>query len=74
MGTDLAAFLAIVAVGLSGDPLTETWSIGTGFDDAFVNRGIAGTHNKYEGDASIMRVCSLHAINCALSMLTRHVG
>ena len=50
--------MAIVAVGLSGDPLTETWSIGRGFTPLvplFPARGIAGTHNKYEGDASAMR-------------------
>jgi hypothetical protein len=61
MGADLAGFLAILAVGISGDPLTETWSIGTGFTpvDGVTARGIAGTHNKYEGDSSVMRVCLL---------------
>ncbi|CZT15276.1 uncharacterized protein RCC_01140 [Ramularia collo-cygni] len=58
MAPDLAAFLGIVAVGLSGDPLTETWSIGPPFKPSlpiFPARGILGTHNKYEGDASIVR-------------------
>lgn len=59
MGTDLAGFLAILAVGLSGDPITQRWSIGPPFTPSvpiFPARGILGTHNKYEGDASIMRV------------------
>ncbi|KAM3416821.1 hypothetical protein BST61_g8412 [Cercospora zeina] len=58
MAPDLAGFLAILAVGIAGDPLTQTWSIGTGFTPSlplFPARGILGTHNKYEGDASIMR-------------------
>ncbi|KAG4443914.1 hypothetical protein IFR05_000554 [Cadophora sp. M221] len=58
MAPDLAAFLAVVAVALGGDPLTQSWSIGNGFTPAvplFPANGIAGTHNKYEGDASIIR-------------------
>lgn len=58
MGTDLSAFLAIVAVGLEGDPLTETWSIGKGIPTGLgsTSNGLYGVHNKYEGDSSIMRV------------------
>lgn len=59
MAPTLSAFLAIVAVGLGGDPITQRWSIGGSFAPSlplFPARGIAGTHNKYEGDASIMRV------------------
>lgn len=51
MGVDLAGFLAVLGVGLAGDPLTEHWSIGRGFTPSvplFPARGIAGTHNKYE--------------------------
>ncbi|PPJ57192.1 hypothetical protein CBER1_07024 [Cercospora berteroae] len=58
MAPDLAGFLAIIAVGIAGDPLTQRWSIGSAFTPAvplFPARGILGTHNKYEGDASIMR-------------------
>lgn len=58
MAPTLSAFLAIVAVGLGGDPITQRWSIGGSFAPSlplFPARGIAGTHNKYEGDASIMR-------------------
>lgn len=62
MAPDLAGFLAIIAVGIAGDPLTQRWSIGSAFTPAvplFPARGILGTHNKYEGDASIMRVSLL---------------
>jgi hypothetical protein len=60
MGADLAAFLAVIATALSGDPLTESWSIGKGYETVAFgeNRGLFGLHNKYEGDASIMRVCT----------------
>ncbi|EME41910.1 hypothetical protein DOTSEDRAFT_135330 [Dothistroma septosporum NZE10] len=58
MAPDLAGFLAILGVGLAGDPLSDTWSIGGMYTPSvplFPARGIIGTHNKYEGDASIMR-------------------
>ena len=56
MSPDLAAFLAIVSVALAGDPVTETWSIGGAFPNTlpFPANGILGTHNQYEGDASII--------------------
>jgi hypothetical protein len=62
MGTDLAAFLAIVAVALEGDPITESWSIGAGIPTGLgsTSNGLYGVHNKYEGDSSIMRVSSHH--------------
>lgn len=59
MGPDLSAFLAILGVGLAGDPVLQRWSIGDAFTPSvplFPARGILGTHNKYEGDASIFRV------------------
>jgi hypothetical protein len=31
MAPDLSLFLAVVSVALSGDPVTGTWSIGSGF-------------------------------------------
>lgn len=59
MGVDLSAFLAAIAIATSGDPVAQTWSIGDGFTPTlplFPAGGILSTHNKYEGDASIMRV------------------
>ncbi|KAK0103058.1 hypothetical protein ONS95_000765 [Cadophora gregata] len=60
MSPDLSLFLAIVSIALAGDPLTQTWSIGGAFPPSvpllFGNpSGIAGTHNQYESDASIVR-------------------
>lgn len=60
MAPDLSLFLAVVSVGLSGDPVTGTWSIGSGFTPALpltTAGGLVSTHNKYEGDASFGRVC-----------------
>jgi hypothetical protein len=54
-----AGFLATVAVATSGDPVTTQWSIGGAFTPSLPisqARGIIGTHNKYENDASIVRV------------------
>jgi hypothetical protein len=59
MAPDLSFFLAVVSVGLSGDPVTGTWSIGSGFTPALPLTsagGLVSTHNKYEGDASFGRV------------------
>ncbi|KAF2208184.1 hypothetical protein CERZMDRAFT_87914 [Cercospora zeae-maydis SCOH1-5] len=59
MSPELGAALAVIAVAISGDPITGTWSIGAGYNGALglLGRptGIAGTHNRYEGDASIVR-------------------
>ena len=59
MGPDLAGFLAAVSVLLSGDIPTQTWSIGGGFSASLpaLSRpyGLLGTHNEYEGDASVVR-------------------
>ncbi|KAH7330403.1 Chloroperoxidase [Rhexocercosporidium sp. MPI-PUGE-AT-0058] len=64
MSPDLSLFLAIVSIALqnlrAGDPLTETWSIDSGFPAAIPllfgkPSGIAGTHSQYESDASIFR-------------------
>lgn len=60
MGADLAAVLAAIAVLISGDIPTLTWSIGGGFKSSVPGvlsnpKGILGTHDKYEGDASIVR-------------------
>ncbi|KAL6707356.1 hypothetical protein ACN47E_004135 [Coniothyrium glycines] len=58
MSPDLALFLAVVSVALSGDPLTSRWSIGGKFPTAsslFPANGLVSTHNRYEGDASIVR-------------------
>jgi hypothetical protein len=58
MSPDLALFLAVVSTALAGDPVTGRWSIGGAFPATlpiFPATGIAGTHNQYEGDASIVR-------------------
>ncbi|GIZ46056.1 hypothetical protein CKM354_000919600 [Cercospora kikuchii] len=59
MSPELGAVLAAIAIAISGDPITGRWSIGGGFNGALglLGRptGIAGTHNRYEGDASIVR-------------------
>ncbi|KAM3421360.1 hypothetical protein BST61_g1757 [Cercospora zeina] len=59
MSPELGAALAAIAIAISGDPITGTWSIGAGYNGALglLGRptGIVGTHNRYEGDASIVR-------------------
>ncbi|SMR43126.1 unnamed protein product [Zymoseptoria tritici ST99CH_1E4] len=59
MSPELAIFLATYAALISGDPATGTWSIGAGFPGTVPllsnPTGIVGTHNRYEGDASIVR-------------------
>lgn len=59
MAPDLAIFLSVLSIAISGDPVTGTWSIGGGYDGTvpLLGRpvGIAGTHNQYESDASIVR-------------------
>jgi len=64
MAPDLSLFLAVVSVGLSGDPVTGTWSIGSGFTPTLPLTsagGLVSTHNKYEGDASFGRVRCLNS-------------
>lgn len=60
MSPELALFLAVVSIGLAGDPVAGIWSIGGEFQPTVPlltgpATGIAGTHNQYEGDASIVR-------------------
>lgn len=61
MAPDLSGFLAAVSVALAGDVVTQTWSIGGPFPapatDGLLSNpgGISNSHNKYEGDASIVR-------------------
>jgi hypothetical protein len=59
MSPELAIFLASYASIISGDPATGTWSIGAGYPASVPltsnPTGIVGTHNRYEGDASIVR-------------------
>ena len=60
MSKDLAAGLAVIAIAICGDPIARTWSIGAGQKGSSGllgdPTGILGTHNRYEGDASIVRV------------------
>ncbi|KAI5358678.1 putative chloroperoxidase [Septoria linicola] len=60
MSRDLAIFLAILSIAIAGDPVAGTWSIGGEYQPTvplLTGRatGIAGTHNQYESDASIVR-------------------
>lgn len=59
MSADLAIFLAIISIALAGDPVAGTWSIGGEYTPVTgllgQPSGIAGTHNQYESDASIVR-------------------
>ncbi|KAF2212834.1 hypothetical protein CERZMDRAFT_111854 [Cercospora zeae-maydis SCOH1-5] len=60
MSPDLSLFLAVLSVGISGDPVAGTWSIGGEYRPTvplLTGRasGIASTHNQYESDASIVR-------------------
>lgn len=58
MAPDLAIFLAAVSIGLSGDPVKGTWSIGSGYKGTLPGikpTGILGTHNQYEIDSSIVK-------------------
>lgn len=59
MSPELAAALAVIAIGVVGDPIAGTWSIGTGQPGSLgllgQPTGIVGSHNRYEGDASIVR-------------------
>ncbi|KAI5241383.1 Cloroperoxidase [Aureobasidium subglaciale] len=59
MGTDLAAFLAVLGAAVDGDGLS--WSIGgtpgpgIGGPLSRLGNGLSGSHNKYESDASPTR-------------------
>ncbi|KAH7351203.1 hypothetical protein BKA65DRAFT_525413 [Rhexocercosporidium sp. MPI-PUGE-AT-0058] len=59
MSPELALALAAISIAISGDPIAGTWSIGGSFPSALdllgTQTGIVGTHNRYEGDASIVR-------------------
>jgi hypothetical protein len=59
LAPELAIGLATIATAISGDILTGTWSIGGAYPASLPllsqPQGIVGTHNKYEGDASIVR-------------------
>ncbi|KAH7399884.1 hypothetical protein BKA64DRAFT_744567 [Cadophora sp. MPI-SDFR-AT-0126] len=59
MSTDLSLALAVISIAISGDPVAGKWSIGGAFPGTLgllgQPSGIVGTHNRYEGDASIVR-------------------
>ena len=62
MAPDLALVLAVAAVALVGDPVSQSWSIGGRYTPVLPltsAAGILGGHNKLEGDASFGRVCLL---------------
>ena len=60
MADDLSVFLAVLAVGIGGDPIKRTWSIGADYKPAIPGVGdpvgILASHNVYESDSSIVRV------------------
>ncbi|KAF8912342.1 hypothetical protein CPB85DRAFT_1508999 [Mucidula mucida] len=62
MGVDLGAFLSLYAVAIDGDPLSLKWSIGGPPSSGGIlsgilgsSKGLSGSHNKYESDASATR-------------------
>jgi hypothetical protein len=60
-GQEFAAALAVIAIALTGDPLSQRWSIGGPFTPLLggllsTPEGISFSHNTYESDASIVRV------------------
>ncbi|CAD6574458.1 MAG: hypothetical protein ASARMPREDX12_006596 [Alectoria sarmentosa] len=62
VGYDLAVLLAVVGVGLTGDPVTEKMSIGcdatsrtSATGSLLGSEGGLDSHNKFEGDASLTR-------------------
>lgn len=64
MAPDLALVLAVAAVALVGDPVSQSWSIGGRYTPVLPltsAAGILGGHNKLEGDASFGRVCLLES-------------
>jgi hypothetical protein len=70
MSPELGAALAAIAIAISGDPVAGTWSIGAGYNGVvgLLGRptGIVGTHSRYEGDASIVRVRMLPITGASL--------
>ncbi|KAF2658637.1 Cloroperoxidase [Lophiostoma macrostomum CBS 122681] len=60
LGREFAAALAVIAITLTGDPLSQTWSIGGPFTPLLggllsTPEGISFSHNAYESDASVVR-------------------
>lgn len=61
-GDEFAAALAVVAIALTGDPTSLTWSIGGSYSPGLLGgllsnpEGISFSHNAYESDASPARV------------------
>ncbi|KAH6712757.1 Chloroperoxidase [Leptodontidium sp. MPI-SDFR-AT-0119] len=59
MSPELALALAVISIAISGDPIAGKWSIGGSFPGTLgllgTPTGIVGTHNRYEGNASIVR-------------------
>jgi hypothetical protein len=75
MAPDLALALAVAAVGLIGDPVAQTWSIGGSYSPILPltsAAGILGAHNSLEGDASFGRVS--HPILVTSTSLIIYVG
>lgn len=59
MAPDFVLALAVPTIAASGDPVTQTFSIGGPFTPSlplFPATGLLNLHNRVEGDASITRV------------------
>lgn len=61
VGYDLAVLLAVLGVGLDGDPISGKLSIGCDASSRTTSPGLPGPelgldgHNKFEGDTSLTR-------------------
>lgn len=64
-GDEFAAALSVVAIALTGDPTSLTWSIGGPYQPGLLGgllsnpQGISFSHNTYESDASPGRVSTM---------------
>jgi hypothetical protein len=77
-GADFSGPLAIIAIVLTGDLTSLTWSIGQGYKPALLGEllsdpeGISFSHNSYESDASIVRVRAPNPLRLVLPGLMRN--
>lgn len=71
-GEEFAAALSVVAIALTGDPTSLTWSIGGPYSPGLLGgllsnpEGIAFSHNAYESDASPARVGGCESKICLI--------
>jgi hypothetical protein len=76
-GPEFAAALSAVAIALTGDPTSGTWSIGGSYSPGLLSgllsnpEGISYSHNSYESDASPTRVSFNMPHNISIFVLMR---